>query len=112
MPTYGRGFNLANSAANGVGAAASGGSPAGPYTGEAGFLAYYEVSDDAEWCGQNGLHLLLFGVYLLHMCNIREMATFYINSRPQHLGLLYGFLNEVVHFEDSPLMYGTKLVTI
>jgi hypothetical protein len=44
MPTYGRCFTLSNSAAaSGIGAPASGPCPAGSYTGQAGFLAYYEV---------------------------------------------------------------------
>lgn len=43
MGTYGRGFTLANSEQNGMGASATGGSPPGQYTGEAGMYAYYEV---------------------------------------------------------------------
>lgn len=41
--TYGRTFRTA-SAAHGVGAPASGPASAGPYTREAGFWSYYEVS--------------------------------------------------------------------
>ena len=42
--TYGRGFTLADPAENGLGAVTIGPSPAEQYTGEAGYLAYYEVS--------------------------------------------------------------------
>lgn len=45
MPTYGRSFTLADPNKHGVHAAASGGGKEGIYTKEAGFLAYYEVSD-------------------------------------------------------------------
>jgi chitinase len=43
MPTYGRGFTLTSAADNGLGAASKGPATAGPYTREAGFLAYYEI---------------------------------------------------------------------
>ena len=43
MATYGRGFLLTNPAVSGVGAPTKGPSPAGRYTRESGFLAYYEV---------------------------------------------------------------------
>lgn len=42
--TYGRTFRI-TSAANGVGAPASGAASSGPYTREAGFWSYYEVSE-------------------------------------------------------------------
>lgn len=42
--TYGRSFRLADANTNGMGAAARGAGPAGQFTGEAGFLAYYEAS--------------------------------------------------------------------
>ncbi|XP_077861839.1 chitinase-like protein 3 [Saccoglossus kowalevskii] len=42
MPTYGRNFILSSSN-TGMGAPISGVGSAGPYTGEAGFLAYYEI---------------------------------------------------------------------
>lgn len=41
--TYGRTFRL-STANNGVGASASGAASAGPFTREAGFWCYYEVS--------------------------------------------------------------------
>ena len=41
--TYGHTFRLASASNNGVGATASGPGPAGPFTKEAGSLAYYEV---------------------------------------------------------------------
>lgn len=44
MPTYGRSFTLSNSRRHNVNSPASGGGKAGKYTGEEGFLAYYEVS--------------------------------------------------------------------
>ncbi|OXA57388.1 putative chitinase 3 [Folsomia candida] len=42
VPLYGRSFTLSNPNNNGVGAPASNGAP-GEYTGEAGFLAYFEL---------------------------------------------------------------------
>lgn len=43
MPTFGRTFTLADLSKFDIGSPASGGGIAGPYTSEAGFLAYYEV---------------------------------------------------------------------
>ncbi|XP_010290274.1 PREDICTED: acidic mammalian chitinase [Phaethon lepturus] len=43
FPTYGHTFNLQNPSDTAVGAPASGPGPAGPYTKQAGFLAYYEI---------------------------------------------------------------------
>lgn len=43
LATYGRSFTLTSAANSKPGAPSSGPSPAGKYTGEAGFLAYYEV---------------------------------------------------------------------
>ena len=45
MPVYGRTFTLADSAQFDIGAPASGGGEPGRYTGEAGFLSYYEICD-------------------------------------------------------------------
>lgn len=45
--TYGRTFRTL-SAANNVGASASGPASAGPYTREAGFWSYYEVSEGSR----------------------------------------------------------------
>ncbi|XP_067006667.2 probable chitinase 10 [Anabrus simplex] len=45
MPTYGRSFTLVDPAKFDIGAPASGGGTAGKYTGEAGFMSYYEVCD-------------------------------------------------------------------
>ncbi|KAK3870939.1 hypothetical protein Pcinc_023874, partial [Petrolisthes cinctipes] len=56
MPTYGRTFTLANSARNAVNSPASGGGEAGKYTGESGFMAYYEVCE----------HLRSGGEYVWH----------------------------------------------
>jgi len=47
FPTYGHTFRLASSN-TAVGAPASGTGPAGPFTRQAGFWAYYEVSH--FWC--------------------------------------------------------------
>nr|CAD7454426.1 unnamed protein product [Timema tahoe] len=44
MPTYGRSFTLIDPTKFDIGAPASGGGVAGKYTGEAGFMSYYEVS--------------------------------------------------------------------
>ncbi|KFZ63651.1 Acidic mammalian chitinase, partial [Antrostomus carolinensis] len=43
FPTYGNTFTLQNPSNNGLGAPTSGPGPAGPYTQEAGELAYYEI---------------------------------------------------------------------
>ncbi|XP_071474876.1 acidic mammalian chitinase [Marmota flaviventris] len=43
FPTYGHNFLLRNPSDNGIGAPTSGAGPAGPYTREAGFWAYYEI---------------------------------------------------------------------
>ncbi|KAJ7999526.1 hypothetical protein DPEC_G00195340 [Dallia pectoralis] len=43
FPTYGHTFMLASSSQTGVGAPASGAGPAGPFTRQAGFWAYYEI---------------------------------------------------------------------
>lgn len=43
MPTYGRSFTLASSSDTGVGAPATGPGAPGPFTREAGLLAFYEV---------------------------------------------------------------------
>jgi len=45
MPTYGRCFSLTNEAVSGWGAPAKGPCPAGRFTREAGFLAYYEMCE-------------------------------------------------------------------
>ena len=44
MPTYGRSFTLVDPTKFDIGAPASGGGTPGKYTGEAGFMSYYEVS--------------------------------------------------------------------
>ncbi|MGH0154238.1 UNVERIFIED_CONTAM: hypothetical protein FKN15_049890 [Acipenser sinensis] len=43
FPTYGHTWTLANPSNNGVGAPATGAGPAGPFTSQAGFWAYYEI---------------------------------------------------------------------
>ncbi|NXG98248.1 CHIA chitinase, partial [Loxia leucoptera] len=43
FPTYGKSFTLQSPSNTGVGAPSSGPGPAGPYTREAGLLAYYEI---------------------------------------------------------------------
>nr|XP_048299352.1 acidic mammalian chitinase-like [Myodes glareolus] len=43
FPEYGHNFLLRNPSNNGIGAPTSGAGPAGPYTGGAGLLAYYEI---------------------------------------------------------------------
>ena len=48
MPTYGRTFTLSNPARNSVNSPASGGGEAGKYTGEEGFMAYYEVRESGK----------------------------------------------------------------
>ena len=45
MPVYGRTFQLADPAKFDIGAEALGGGEAGRYTGESGFLSYYEICD-------------------------------------------------------------------
>ena len=46
MPMYGRSFTLADLNKFDIGSPATGGGLPGPYTSEAGFMAYYEVSWD------------------------------------------------------------------
>lgn len=48
FPTYGHTWTLANPSNNGVGAPATGAGPAGPFTSQAGFWAYYEVRRPAR----------------------------------------------------------------
>ena len=48
MALYGRGFTLADNNNNGIGAPVSGAGRAGPFSREAGTLAYYEVWLQAE----------------------------------------------------------------
>lgn len=48
MATYGRAFKLRNPANNEVGARTTGAAPVGPFTGESGFYAYYEVSCNGD----------------------------------------------------------------
>ncbi|KAM9217372.1 LOW QUALITY PROTEIN: acidic mammalian chitinase-like [Leptosomus discolor] len=43
FPTYGHSFNLQNPSDTAIGAPTSGPGPAGPYTKQSGFLAYYEI---------------------------------------------------------------------
>ncbi|KAL1772097.1 acidic mammalian chitinase [Sigmodon hispidus] len=43
FPEYGHTFSLSNPSNTGIGAPTSGAGPAGPYTRESGFLAYYEI---------------------------------------------------------------------
>ena len=43
MPTYGRSFTLVDHDKFDIGAPASGGGTPGKYTGESGFMSYYEV---------------------------------------------------------------------
>jgi len=43
LAMYGRTFKLVDSSNTGIGAPSSGPGPAGNYTGQEGFLAYYEV---------------------------------------------------------------------
>merc|ERR1712127_718035 len=45
MPVYGRTFQLADPAKFDIGAEALGGGEAGRYTGESGFMSYYEICD-------------------------------------------------------------------
>ena len=60
LGTYGRGFTLKNAASNGLSAPVSGGCNKGKYTGEKGFLAYFEI------CSMKGLKVS--GVFItLHV---------------------------------------------
>ena len=43
MPMYGQSFTLSSSSVNGLNAASSGAGAAGPFTAQAGFLAYFEI---------------------------------------------------------------------
>ena len=57
MPTYGRGFKLADPSNHSMGAAAEGTPQAGPLTSEAGFIAYYEVR--VRLCNASGAFISL-----------------------------------------------------
>ena len=61
MATYGRAFKLTNPGNNGLGAAASGNPPAGKYTRESGFLAYYEVCTKGLTVVSNNVTLSPYG---------------------------------------------------
>jgi GH18 family chitinase len=58
MPTYGRSFTLVDPTKFDIGAPASGGGAPGKYTGEAGFMSYYEVIYVT--------YTLPFSVFLIH----------------------------------------------
>uniref|UniRef100_A0A7M4EZ40 Acidic mammalian chitinase-like n=1 Tax=Crocodylus porosus TaxID=8502 RepID=A0A7M4EZ40_CROPO len=62
FPTYGHTFMLSNPSNTAVGAPTSGPGPAGPYTKQTGFLAYYEVLNQRH-C--NGWKLLYFTRHFL-----------------------------------------------
>jgi chitinase len=49
VPMYGRTYTLVNSQDHDLGAPVSGNGPPGPYTGEAGFLTYYEICMTTNW---------------------------------------------------------------
>jgi len=51
LATYGRSFTLSNANNNGLGAATSGGGTQGAYTGESGFLAYFEICQRINTAG-------------------------------------------------------------
>ncbi|XP_068223063.1 LOW QUALITY PROTEIN: probable chitinase 10 [Palaemon carinicauda] len=56
MPTYGRSFTLSNAGQNNVNSPSSGGGPAGKYTGEEGFMSYYEVCEELHAGGHYVWH--------------------------------------------------------
>ena len=58
IPTYGRSFELADADKFDIGAPSKGGGRPGKYTGEAGFLSYYEVSVRRLLRGGQNLHFL------------------------------------------------------
>ena len=64
LALYGRSFTLAKVAENGVGDPISGPGWAGIYTGEAGFLSYYEVRNDLK---NNQNNFLIFNFKLTQM---------------------------------------------
>merc|ERR1719273_1426731 len=45
MPLYGQSYTLSSASNNGLGAPTSGAGAAGPYTGQGGLLAYFEICD-------------------------------------------------------------------
>lgn len=72
MPTYGRSFTLASSSDTGVGAPATGPGAPGPFTKEAGLLAFYEV----------GAHRHPWG------CQAQQMLARWVPPHACHLGLV------------------------
>lgn len=66
MPTYGRSFTLVDPSKFDIGAPASGGGTPGKYTGEAGFMSYYEVSPSSSLLNiQNGKLFLKYCTFPL-----------------------------------------------
>lgn len=65
LATYGRSFTLSGSV-TGMGAAASGAGVRGQYTREAGFLSYYEVTDQQMLNKESYyLHHVIFGILVV-----------------------------------------------
>lgn len=63
IPTYGRSFQLSDPDETDIGAPAEGPGEKGEYTREAGYLAYYEVSQHLQ--GKRGLSPFLFSRKLM-----------------------------------------------
>lgn len=77
LATYGRSFQLSNSNNNAPGSPASGAGLAGPYTGEAGFLSYYEICARLRQTGTTAVY------------NTEQQAPYYYNG------------NQWVGYDDS-----------
>uniref|UniRef100_A0A8C9T3N2 GH18 domain-containing protein n=1 Tax=Scleropages formosus TaxID=113540 RepID=A0A8C9T3N2_SCLFO len=87
FPTYGHTFVLASSSNTGVGAPTTGPGPAGPYTRQSGFLAYYEI------------------------CTFLKQGATQVWDTPQDVPYAYNSNNVWVGY-DNEKSYNIKIITV